>query len=217
MEKENRFDLDQKIVVRNTKYKDIDGIIALSQAVFEPSIAFQKEQIESQLEIFPEGQYCVEYNGKIVGSCSSLIVNYTDYGNNHSFEEISDHNFIRNHNPEGQNLYGIDVSVHPDYRQLKIGRRLYSIRRNICRDFNLKSIMFGGRIPSYNKYADKMGVHEYVEKVSKGIIYDPVLTFQLRNGFNIKQIMENYIPEDKESLGYGVLMEWINEQYNPAN
>jgi len=44
-------------------------------------------------------------------------------------------------------------------------------------------------------------------------IYDPVLTFQLGNGFVIKRILKDYLPEDKESQGYAALLEWSNPFY----
>lgn len=203
----------QEITAHGVTHEDIDEIVELSQLVYDPRIAYKREHLESQLEIFPAGQVCIKHEGKIVGSCSSLIVNFDEYGVNHSFNEISNGGFIRNHNPSGIHLYGIDVTVHPDYRQMKIGRRLYEARQQICRTFNLKSIMVGGRIPHYHKYAEHMSVKEYIEQIIQGNMYDPVLTFQLKNGFVFKTIMENYIPEDADSLQYGVLMEWRNDHH----
>lgn len=74
----------------------------------------------------------------------------------------------------------------------------------------MKNIMFGGRIPNFHKYAETMSVNEYIEQVKEEKIYDPVLTFQLRNGFNVIAVMENYLPDDHESLKYATLMEWVN-------
>lgn len=58
-------------------------------------------------------------------------------------------------------------------------RRMYEYRKELCEKLNLKAIMFGGRIPNYHKYADKMRPKEYIEHVRNREIYDPVLTFQL--------------------------------------
>lgn len=44
-------------------------------------------------------------------------------------------------------------------------------------------------------------------------IFDPVLTFQLSNEFHIKRLIKGYLPEDRESRGYAVLLEWINIYY----
>lgn len=196
--------------------EDIEEIIKISTVSFgHPDIPFKREHFESQLKIFPEGQYCAEYQGKVVGSCSSIIVNFDEYGINHTFDEIADEGYIRNHNPEGKNLYGTEVVVDPTYRGLGIGRRLYERRRQICQTFNLESILFGGRIPNYHKYADQLSPEDYVEKVVAGEIYDPVLTFQLRNGFKVIGIMPGYLPLDEESLEYATLMEWKNPDYTP--
>lgn len=207
---------EKKITVRQMREEDIDEIVELANLSFGiPGVAFEREHYESHIRIFPEGQFCVEYDGKIVGSCSSLIVNFDEYGEEHTFDEICGNGYIENHNPNGENLYGIDVVVHPDYQGLKIGRRLYEARRKLCRQLNLKSILFGGRMPNYHKYADKLTPHEYVEQVLKRNIYDPVITFQTMNGFVVRGILPNYLPHDKESLKYATLMEWHNEEYRP--
>ena len=59
--------------------------------------------------------------------------------------------------------------------------------------------MFGGRIPNYHKYADKMRPKEYIDRVRQREIYDPVLTFQLSNDFHVRKVMTNYLPNDEES------------------
>ncbi|MEN1968762.1 bifunctional GNAT family N-acetyltransferase/carbon-nitrogen hydrolase family protein [Lentibacillus sp. N15] len=209
--------IKKKLIVRNTRHEDIEGIIKMNKLGFgNEAIAFKREHFESQLKIFPEGQICIEYDGVIVGSCSSIIVNFDEYGEDHSFDEIADEGFIRNHNPAGKNLYGIEVVVHPEYRQMKIGRRLYEARRKICKKFNLESILFGGRLPNYHKYGDQISADEYTNEVINRNLYDPVLTFQLMNGFKLHKVMANYLPDDHASLKYATLMEWRNPEYVPV-
>ena len=89
--------------------------------------------------------------------------------------------------------------VHPDYRRMKIGHRLYEARKELARLLNLKSIIIGGRIPNYHKYAHEMTPRQYVEQVRLHKIYDPVLSFQLLNGFTLMRINPNYLPDDKAS------------------
>jgi len=67
---------------------------------------WQREQLTSQLSIFPEGQLCIEYEGRLVASSSSLILDFALYSQWHNWKEIADAGFIRNHNPEGNTLYG---------------------------------------------------------------------------------------------------------------
>lgn len=208
----------EQIGARHMELRDIYKVNEMAAIGFgDPSIPFQPEHLASQIEIFPEGQVVIEHeDGSIIGSCSSVIVNFEEYGVDHSFDDISDKGYIRNHNPQGKNLYGTEVVVHPEYRGLKVGRRLYQARREIVKAFNLESILFGGRIPNYHKHAHELTPEQYAEKVVKGELYDPVMTFQLRNGFEFKAIMPNYLPQDAESLKYAALMEWKSPDYNPV-
>ena len=205
---------EMKIVVRPIEKKDIEEIIALSRKCFENMSPWEKKHLESHLKIFPEGQICVEYEGKIIGSSSSLIVDFDEYEDTHTFDEITGQQFITNHDPEGENLYGIEIMVDPDYRNLKIGQRLYEARKELARRLNLESIIVGGRIPNYYKYADEMGPREYVKQVLENKIYDPVLSFQLKNDFVVKRINANYMPDDAASMKYATLMEWNNIDYS---
>lgn len=209
-------DLEKKFTVRNIRKEDIDEIVIMARLAFgDEPIGFDAPHYESHIKIFPEGQVCLEYEGNIVGACSSMIVDFEDYGENHTIDEISGDGFIQNHNPNGKNLYGLDVVVHPNYRQMKIGRRLYEARREVCKNYNLKSIIFGGRIPNYHEYADRLTPEEYVDKVINEGLYDPVLTFQLKNGFQFRAIMANYLPKDRASLKNATLMEWHNPEFVP--
>lgn len=208
---------EKKIIVRQIKQNDFNEIIALQKLCFPKMIPWKISQLQSQLEIFPEGQLCVEYDGKIIGSSSSLIVNFDEYDDQHSWDEITDLGFITNHDPEGSNLYGMEVMTHPDFRNMKIGKRLYDARKELVQRLNLESIVIGGRIPNYYQYANKMTPKKYAEEVMMHNIYDPILTFQIHNGFVLKRIIKKYLPEDKASLEYATLMEWNNIEYTPPS
>lgn len=208
---------EKKMIIRNIEHKDIEKIIELQLVCFPNMDPWLKSQMESHLRIFPEGQICVELDGEIIGSCSSLIVNFDDYLDQHTYLEITDKGFIRNHNPHGQNLYGMEVMVHPEYRRMKIGRRLYEARKQLAEHMNLKSIIVGGRIPGYHNYSDKMSPREYAEEVLQQNIYDRVLTFQMMNGFTLKRIITNYLMDDDDSMNYAALLEWNNIDYKPSN
>lgn len=208
---------EKKMIIRNMQVKDIPEIIGLQGKCFPGMDPWKKEHLESHLSIFPEGQFVAEYDGEIIGSCSSLIINFDEYDDRHTWADVTDNGYITNHNPDGYNLYGIEVMVHPEYRRMKIGHRLYEERKELVRALNLKSIIIGGRIPNYHKYADQMSPREYVNEVSLHIIYDPVLSFQLLNGFSLMRINPNYLPDDMQSNKYATLMEWNNVDYRPMS
>lgn len=203
------------IIQRTATPEDFSEMIKLSKKCFPDQAPWKTDMLESQYSIFPEGMQIIEYEGEIVGSATSLIVDMEDYDDNHSWAEIADNGYITNHDPEGDTLYGIEVMVHPEYQGLKIGRRLYEMRRELCEVMNLKQILIGGRLPNYHIYSDDLGVRAYVKRVLDKKIKDPVLTFQISQGFYIRKIIKDYLPFDLESEGYGVLMEWPNLDYVP--
>lgn len=173
------------------------------------------DQINKLISIFPEGQIVTVVNNKIVGCALSIIVDYDMVKNDHTYASITGYETFNTHNPKGNILYGIEVFVHPNYRGLRLARRMYDYRKELCETLNLKSIMFGGRIPNYHKYADSMRPKEYIEKVRKKEIHDHVLTFQLSNDFHVRKVITNYLPNDEESRHYACLMQWDNIYYQP--
>ncbi len=206
-------DFETKIRTRSLRIEDYDELIELQHLCFPGMEIWGKDQIESQIKIFPEGQICVEYEGELVASSSSLIVDFDLYEDWHNWKNLSDNGYIRNHNPYGDTMYGIEIMVHPEYRGLKLARRLYTARKELARKMNLQRIIIGGRIPGYRKHAETMTASEYVENVMSKKIYDPVLTAQIANGFVLKRLIPNYFPTDSDSCGFATFLEWTNLDY----
>jgi predicted amidohydrolase/GNAT superfamily N-acetyltransferase len=177
--------------------------------------AWDDDSIERLLTVFPEGQLCVVVNGEAVGAALSLVINYADFGDDHTYEEVTGGESFSTHNRNGDVLYGIDVFIHPDFRGLRLGRRLYDARKELCEQLNLRAIIAGGRIPNYNKYAAELTPKEYIQKVKDREVFDPVLSFQLANDFHVRKILRKYLPGDKPSKEYATLLEWNNIYYEP--
>ncbi|MBA9073461.1 putative amidohydrolase/ribosomal protein S18 acetylase RimI-like enzyme [Flavobacterium gossypii] len=177
---------------------------------------WEEEEIERLLSLFPEGQLVILVDDKVVGSALSILVNYKKASSNHTYQKITGNSSFSTHDPEGEVLYGIDVFIDPEYRGLRLGRRLYDARKELCETLNLKSIIFAGRIPKYSKYSEEMTPKEYIDKVRLKEFYDPVLSFQLSNDFHVMKIMKNYLEGDVSSQEYAVLLEWNNIYYEKS-
>ena len=208
----------RKIELRNLKIEDYKELKnSMMEAYSELENSYWKEHhIEKLLSIFPEGQLVVLVDDKVVGSALSLIIDYNKVIANHTYAQITGNYTFSTHNPNGEVLYGIDVFIHPKYRGLRLGRRLYDARKELCEQLNLKSIIFAGRIPNYIDYMEKLSPKEYIEKVKLKELYDPVLSFQISNDFHVKKIMKNYLVGDTSSNEYAVLMEWNNIYYDES-
>ncbi len=215
-----KLDLSQfewKTVVRPLQMDDYDAMVEMQQKSFPGMKPWSREHIESQIRIFPQGQLCVEIDGQLAATSSSLILTYDPDMAWFDWTKVADNGYIRNHNPKGDTLYGIEIMVHPDFRGMKLSRRLYDARKEICRQRNLHRIIIGGRIPGYQKHSQEMTAREYVESVTEGALFDPVLTAQLANGFALQGLIPNYFPTDEASCGYATFLEWRNLDYQPSN
>ena len=157
---------------------------------------WRENQIETLLNKFPQGQVVIRVNDQLAGCALSIVVDEDLLEGEHTYRDITSDFTFENHSNEGDLLYGIDVFIKPEFRGLRLGRRLYDYRKELCEKLNLKGIVFGGRIPNYHKHADKMTPKEYMEKVKLKEIYDPVLNFQLANDFHPARIMGNYLEGD---------------------
>ncbi|MHB8602496.1 MAG: GNAT family N-acetyltransferase [Nitrosotalea sp.] len=214
-------DDNSQISIRNTSYEDISKIVELQEISF-PQMAIEgmiwkPHHLESHLRVFPQGQFIAEYgDGQIVGSVSSLIVKLEPEYKEHTWAEICGGPEFRNHNPKGDSLYGADVSTHPDYRRLGIATLLYDARKNLCIKLNLRRIIAGGRLFNYCEFVEKMSPNEYVQKVIEGEIDEPVLGFQIKNGFKFIKVLQNYL-KDSRSVDYATFIEWKNPEYKQVN
>ena len=101
----------------------------------------------------------------------------------HTYEEITGGYTFSTHQGNGDMLYGIDVFIQPEFRGLRLGRRLYDYRKELCEKLNLKGIVFGGRIPRHHHQAGQMTPKEHIEAVKRKELHDPVLSFQISNDF----------------------------------
>ena len=206
-----------KVQIRNLQIEDYDQLAQSFTRVYSDGsdVFWTHKQIEKLIRIFPEGQIVTVVDEKIVGCALSIIVNYDDVKNDHTYAQVTGKETFNTHNPKGNILYGIEVFIHPQYRGLRLARRMYEYRKELCETLNLKAILFGGRIPNYHKYADQIRPKEYIDKVKQKEIYDPVLTFQLSNDFHVRKVMRNYLPNDEESKHYACLLQRDYIYYQP--
>lgn len=207
-----------KVELRNLEIEDYKQLKnSMIQSYPEMANSYwESEEIERLLSIFPEGQLVILVDDKVVGSALSLILDEKLVDKKHNYNQIIGDYSFSTHNKNGEILYGIDIFIHPNYRGLRLGRRLYDARKELCEQLNLKAIVFAGRIPNYAQHAKKLTPKNYIEKVRLKELHDPVLSFQLSNDFHVLRIIKNYLEGDEESKEFAVLLEWNNIYYDES-
>ncbi|RXK06490.1 bifunctional GNAT family N-acetyltransferase/carbon-nitrogen hydrolase family protein [Halarcobacter bivalviorum] len=206
----------EKIELVYLKKEDHESICKLMEDEYRylDDSSWSKEEYESLIEKFPKGQVAIKIDDKFAGFALCIIVDYTKFSDSHSYKQITGNYTFNTHDDNGNMLYGIDIFINKKYRGLRLGRRLYDFRKELCEELNLEGIIFGGRIPNYSKYANKISPKEYILKVKQREIYDPVLNFQLSNDFYVRRVIKNYLEGDIQSKEYACLLAWDNIYYS---
>lgn len=203
-----------KLQLRPLKIEDYEQVREICGRIYRTvDKPWEREELAAMIKHFPEGQLCIEDKGRIAAVALTMVIDYSRYRENHTYLQVVGDGKMRNHDSEGDYLYGIEVFVDPDYRGMRLGRRLYDARKELCESLNLKGILVGGRIPGYEAHADELTPQQYINRVRRQEIYDPVLSFQLSNDFRVKRAIKGYWPQDHYSQGYAVLLEWANIYY----
>lgn len=177
------------------------------------------EHYASQFRLFAEGQFVAlegdGSGGQVVGQGSGFLTDFDFDHPAHTFREICDEFYFTRHNPQGAYYYGADISVHPDWRGQGIGKLIYAARKDLVQRRNRRGIIAGGMIPDYVRFHGTLTPYEYVAKVVAGELTDSTLSFQLRQGFRVRGLLENYL-EDASSLNWATLIVWENPLYLPS-
>ncbi|MEL7691325.1 GNAT family N-acetyltransferase [Citromicrobium bathyomarinum] len=204
-----------RLEVRQAKLKDVPEIAELVRRAYADLPPYTLGEIRGQLNNYREGCFVAKLDGVIVGYCASMRLKASVAMSDHSWDEVTGNGFGSRHDPTGDWLYGYEMCVDPKVRGTRIGRRLYEERRALAERLDLAGIVFGGRMPNLanamrRKRNRAEGPEDYLEKVVDNKIHDPVLRFQLANGFEPQGILQNYLPEDKRSKAFAVRMVWRN-------
>jgi len=202
-----------KTTIRPMIAADIPAVVELEGRVLPEMLAWTSEELTQHLAVFPEGQLvAADESGNLIGSASSLIIDWDDYAESAKWSSITGYGSFRTHNPLGKTLYGADMCVDPSVRRHGVGSLFYETRKKMVKDRGLKRLLTGGRIPGYAKVAETMTPQEYVAEVVHGWRKDPTLSFQLANGLIVLDVVPEYL-EDPDSRGYATLLEWLNPEY----
>lgn len=201
----------KRLFVRTATISDMPAIREVFRLAYPNDDNYTPAMLRGQIHGYPDGQFVAVCDGEIVGYAASFRVGADLALKPHTWRGITGGGYASRHDPSGEYLYGMEVFVHPDYRGYRIGQRFYDARKKLCQDLGLLGIVFGGRIPSWHRRRkDYPDLNAFIEAVQTKQARDPILGFQLRNGFEVLGILENYDPDDRESLGNAVHLIWRN-------
>lgn len=171
-----------------------------------------KEIIRKNFQYCPETICCVFEKNTVVATITWIRLNEASVICDSSWFEKTGGGTLETHNPLGNVVLGVDLSVLRTVSRSLADQLLLTAIAIGPVSHGSKSVYLGSRIPSFHKYPD-LSVGNYVYgKRKSGKPLDPELYFYLKNGFKIAGIIPNYM-DDPKSLNYGVMVRWDNPLY----
>lgn len=215
----------KEFFIRNANMADIDALIRLEKLAWPEYAQADRDTYILRLKTFPEGILVGERNGEIEGIAVTQIISSDILAGHFTWSQVTDNGRIVNtHNPLGDVIYGVNLSVKPDHMHNGVILALMNAIARMAIKRKLKFGALGGRLPGLRKYLKKMNIDitnlsdELKDKIVEEYVFgttkndrplDPeIAMYQHFNLIPVRPI-RNYFP-DYESMNYGVLLVWVN-------
>jgi ribosomal protein S18 acetylase RimI-like enzyme len=194
--------------------EDISEIVGLQRECFPPpfpeELLWTAEHLRKHLELYPEGQFLARMGHRIVGSASACRISEGNWLAHQSWEDTVGGFNLERHDPGGSTLFGLDISVHPDFRRQGLGRLLYQARFELVREAALARFGTACRMPDYQAALSKgqtTSQEEYAQSVVLGTLTDRTMSPLLRYGLRFQGIIHDHM-EDEESGNAAAILVW---------
>jgi ribosomal protein S18 acetylase RimI-like enzyme len=200
--------INDTLVVQHMQPEHAEQLEELQKIVF-PTLAddelIKAKHYLKHLELFPEGQFVITDNGKVIGMTSTMRSSFDFADYHHTFKETIADGWMTNHDPEGDWLYGLDIGVHPDYRGMGLARILYRARQDIAKQLGLNGQLTVGMMSGYGAVSNDISGSAYYEELIAGKRFDPTISTQMKIGFEPVALIPDYV-SDPVCGNYGVLI-----------
>lgn len=188
---------------------ELEAIELLCFPTANPADLLSEADIRAYAEVFPEGYFVAMVDGVPVGQGAGIYLDFAFDHPQHTLADVSGDHQCGNHKPDGEWYYGTDITVHPDFRGQGIGKMLYDKRKALVVRDGKRGIIAGASLPGFHGHKSTMLIDDYVSKVVAEELFDPTLSFQLANGFEVRGLLENYV-DDEADDGWAALIVWEN-------
>lgn len=202
----------QYFTIRPEWAADIAALEQASYPTADPASLYDEAGILELTNDFAKGCFA-GFDGDRLVAMGVGVRTHFDFDNpQHEITEIVPDEGGSGDDPTGDWYYGTGIAVDSDYRRRGIGNELYALRKDVCRKLNLRGLVAGGVIPGYAAHVDSLTADEYIDAVRAGELYDPTLSFQLENGFEVICALDDYMI-DPAVNNHASLIVWRNPDY----
>ncbi len=180
-------------------YQDIDSDVASIQ------------EMEKLSCCFPEGQLICLVEDELAGIMLTLPVQMQQFEQIPQLNTLYDSKNFHPLNDQHDALFVLEVLVAPKFQGQGIGKLFYDNIKTIIAEKKLTYLCAVSRLSGYFEHATFLSPEAYLHDVIIGKIYDPSLSFNLKQGYQTHYLIPNYYEKDSLSHGYGAFISFSEQ------
>ncbi|RQH48212.1 SDR family NAD(P)-dependent oxidoreductase [Okeania hirsuta] len=190
--------------LRHPTIKDLPELIVLEELCWSENLRVDSEEIQRRILNFPQGQFVLELEDKIVGAIYSQRIERTEVLENRTFVEVPSL-----HTESGVVIQLLATNILPELQNQGLGDQLLEWMLQYCAVMGgVERVVGVTRCRNYPDYSP-IPMAEYIHKKNEsGLLVDQILRFHQIHGAKIQKVLPGYRPKDIENQGYGVLIEY---------
>ncbi|NET57684.1 MAG: aminotransferase class III-fold pyridoxal phosphate-dependent enzyme [Symploca sp. SIO2E6] len=190
--------------LRHPTIEDLPDLVALETLCWSENLRVDNEEIQRRILQYPQGQFVLELEGKMLGAIYSQRIDNAQLLENKTYTEVP-----LLHNESGVVVQLLAVNILPELQNQGLGDQLLEFMLQYCTMIDgLEKIVAVTLCRNYPDYYP-MPMAEYIHhKNESGLLVDQLLRFHQIHGAKIEQIIPGYRPQDIANQGYGILIEY---------
>lgn len=196
---------------------DLCGAVAELLEICFPNMPeedqYSAEELCEQAEIFPEGTIIARADERVIGMGTGIFTDIDFNALPSSENDLLYTDGKSNHREEGDFYFGSDLAVHPDYRGRGIAREIYNRRKKLVTERGKKGFVAASVLQGYVDHKADLDPVTYIARVVAGELFDPTLSVQLRNGFEVICPLKGFF-QHPPSDHWSALIMWRNLDYS---
>lgn len=208
------------IIFRTASLADSAAAADVEAQSWPAGLAASEATWKCRIETFATGQWLAQLGPDVVGALCTQRLSARRFAEcPMTYDALTDRGTLaHSHDPSGEVFQLVGVAALPAMQGFRVGRQLVDRAIELARGLpGVQHIVGFTRPARYHRHA-KMPIEEYCSaRNSSGRLLDPVLGFHLEAGARLVSIHAGFRPEDAESRGYGVLIEYdVGPSYDPG-
>ncbi|HEU4887433.1 MAG TPA: SDR family NAD(P)-dependent oxidoreductase [Thermoanaerobaculia bacterium] len=185
-------------IVRHAIENDLERLVELEDLCWQHTRTSAR-QIRSRLETYPQGQFVLEREGKVLGVIYSQRIATADALATRTAADVHEL-----HDPSGSTVQLLAVNIDPQVQNVSYGDQLLEFMLQRCGLMTGVTQVVGVTLCKNYRAGGAQSLDEYI--LQQGSDQDPVLAFHQDHGAEVVKVIAGYRPEDQQNGLNGVLV-----------